>query len=351
MCGKVRACKFAIRGLILIGLLWIPGGPVQATRLAGFRQQESVALGRFTFTEYHMGVDTRLVVYAPTKEKAETACAAAFEKIAQLDTMMSDYQIHSELMLLCDQPGWGAGAKPVKVSPELFRTLQESVKISRLTNGLFDVTVGPLVRLWRKAKKTGILPTEKESLQAKAKVGWKKLRLDEKAGTASLAEAGMKLDLGAIGKGYADDAAQQVLKANGITRALVDMGGDIVVSDPPPGEIGWTIDVPNAMPKGGSHGERKDLDEHIPKMQISNCAISTSGDTEEFVIIGGRRYSHVINPHTGWALTHRVQATVIGPKGLLTDPISTAMTLVGPKARKRLEAAYPGMKVFVKVLR
>ena len=294
-------------------------------------QQGAEPLSRFTFTEYHMGVDTRLVVYAPSQSVAESACAAAFERIAKLDSIMSDYQIHSELNRLCDK----AGGEPLPVSPDLFKVLQESMRVSRLSNGLFDVTVGPLVRLWRKARKTGVLPSPRAIRQARALVGWRRVTFDTASRSVRLAIPGMKLDLGAIGKGYADDEAQHVLKAHGITRALVDMGGDIVVSDPPPGTNGWTFDVPNA---GKS-------------MRFKDCAVSSSGDTEEFAIIGRKRYSHVINPHTGQALTHRVQSTVIGPNGSITDPVSTAMTLVSPRVRGRILRAYPGTRAYVRVLR
>src|SRR5205814_9160621 len=136
------------------------------------------------------------------------------------------------------------------------------------------VTVGPLVALWRQARKTGVLPDPAAIERARRLVGWQKLRLDERARTVRLATRGMKLDLGGIAKGYAGDEAQRVLKQQGITRALVEMGGDIVVSGPPPGAEGWTIRAPNA----GSNQGPADL-------RLANCAISTSGDTEQFVVI------------------------------------------------------------------
>src|SRR5579862_5301967 len=125
---------------------------------------------------------------------------------------------------------------------------------------------------------------------------------------------GMRLDLGGIAKGYADDEVQKVLKQHGIKRALVEMGGDIVVSDPPPGSKGWEILVPNAG-----------IDHAPDKLYFANQAISTSGDTEQFVVIGGVRYSHVVDPHTGQALTSRVQVTVIAPDGLTSDPLCKAI--------------------------
>ncbi len=283
-----------------------------------------------------MGVDARLIVYARDKATAETACAAAFERIAQLDAMMSDYRKDSELMRLCDK----AGGPPVRISPELMKVFKRAREVSKESGGVFDITVGPLVQLWRAARKSAVLPLPSEIEVARKRVGWEKVVLDERHRTAQLLVPGMRLDLGGIAKGYADDEAQRVLKKHGITSALVEMGGDIVVSDAPPGKDGWTIQVPN-VGKDSSSAE----------MQFKNCAISSSGDTEQFVVIGGKRYSHVVNPLTGWAETDRVQVTVIARDGLTSDPLTKAMLLVSDEAqRARLQNKYRLRAVFRRVI-
>ncbi len=283
-----------------------------------------------------MGVDTRIVVYAPSQSVAVDACADAFSSIAELDSIMSDYRPNSELMKLCDK----AGGPPVSVSPHLFKVLKQAQEVSRRSGGVFDVTIGPLVKLWRKARKTRELPKPLEIAAARNLVGWKKLKLDEKAQTVKLQLPGMRLDLGAIAKGYADDVAQAVLKKHGITRALVEMGGDIVVSGPPPDTDGWTVEVPNA-------GD----DKKTTELHLKNVAISSSGDTEQFVVIGDKQYSHVVDPRTGYALTSRVQVTILCPDGLTADPVSTALTLLSPAERVRLLKSYPGTTQFVRVLK
>jgi thiamine biosynthesis lipoprotein len=293
------------------------------------------ALNRFTYTEYHMGVDARLVVYAPDQQTAEDACTAAFARIAALDSMMSDYRRDSELIRLCAR----AGGPPVRVSPDLFLVLRRAQEVARESGGAFDVTVGPLIALWRKARKTAILSDPAALKRARRLVGWQKLRLDEGARTVRLTVRGMKLDLGGIAKGYAADEAQRVLKQHGITRALVQMGGDIVVSGPPPGTDGWTIRVPNAS------NDREPAD-----LRFADRAISTSGDTEQFAMIGGRRYSHVVDPRTGVALTNRVQVTLTAPDGLTSDPLSTALCVLGGEHGGNLIHAYPGTKAYVRVL-
>jgi thiamine biosynthesis lipoprotein len=285
-----------------------------------------------------MGVDVHIIVYAQSKAKAEGACAAAFERFAQLDTIMSDYQDKSELNRLCAK----AGGPPVKVSPELYRVLERSQLLARQSDGGFDVTCSPIVRLWRIARKTKVLPTRAQLDAACAVVGWKYMKLDPENSTVELTLPGMQLDLGAIGKGYADDLAQQVLRRRGIKSALVEAGGDIVVTDPPPGEIGWKIEsevkadnLPGADPA------------HSLLMQVHNCGVSTSGDTEQFVEIGAKRYSHVVDPRTGEALTNRLAILVIARDGLTSDGVSTAVSVVGGQKGRELVKLYRGARVWI----
>ncbi|HTE17709.1 MAG TPA: FAD:protein FMN transferase [Armatimonadota bacterium] len=293
------------------------------------------ALTRFTYTQYHMGVDARLVVYAPDLATAERACTAAFARIAALDTIMSDYRRDSELMRFCAR----SGGPPVRVSPDLFLVLRRAQEVARRSGGAFDVTAGPLIRLWRSARKNAVLPAPAEIKRTRLRVGWKKLLLDERARTVRLTVRDMQLDLGGIAKGYAADGAQRVLQQHGITRALVELGGDIVVTGPPPDTNGWTIRVPNA---GGDRGPAD--------LRFANRAVSTSGDTEQSTVIGGRRYSHVVDPRTGQALTNRVQVTLTARDGLTSDPLSTALGVLGGTDSEKLLRAYPGTTAHVRVL-
>lgn len=265
-----------------------------------------------------MGIDARIVVYAPDEATAKKACEAAFNRIAKLDSIMSDYRPNSELMRLCDR----AGGPPVWVSGDLYLILKKSQEVSRKSRGAFDISVGPLVKLWRQARRSATLPSRQEIAAARKLVGYQYIRLDPKNPAVRLTKKGMRLDLGGIAKGYAADEAQKVLKAHGVRSALVEMGGDIVVTNPPPDQGGWNITVPNA---GTDKGPRE--------MTFKNCAISTSGDTEQFFEAGGKRYSHVVDPRTGWALTNRIQATIIAPTGQETDPLSTALTVLSPRER------------------
>jgi thiamine biosynthesis lipoprotein len=282
-----------------------------------------------------MGVDVRIVVYARSRDASVEACGAAFERFAELDTIMSDYRSDSELMRLCGH----AGGSPVPVSKDLFTVLERSQRVARESNGAFDVTCGPIVALWRRARKTGVLPAPEEIARARALVGWRRLRLDPVRRTVQLLTRGMKLDLGAIGKGYADDCAQRTLKRHGITRALVEAGGDIVVSGPPPGRKGWSIALADVA-EGQTH----------PILTLANTALSTSGDTEQYVVIDGRRYSHIVDPRTGEALTNRIYVTIVARDGLTSDSLSTAVSVLGPVAGRVLAGRYPRVTARIHML-
>jgi thiamine biosynthesis lipoprotein len=217
--------------------------------------------------------------------------------------------------------------------------LERAQKLARRTSGAFDVTVGPYVALWRQARRTRILPPPAELRRTRASVGWRKVRLDPKQRTVHLLVPGMRLDLGGIAKGYAGDEAIATLRKNGITRALVEAGGDIVVSGPPPGQKGWRVELQN--PSSVRRSQPRTL-------SLAHMAISTSGDTEQFVEIDGRRYSHVVDPRTGLGLTHRLMATVVARDGITADSLSTAVTVLGSQRGEALVRSIPGAQVFVR---
>jgi len=277
-------------------------------------------------------VRTRLVVYTPDEATAARACTAAFQRIAELEDVMSDYRPTSELMRLCAQ----AGGPPVPVSDDLFFVLHRARDLSRRSAGAFDVTVGPYVALWRRARQTGPFPSEKELREARRRVGWWKMRLDPKAQTVRLLRPGMRLDLGGIAKGYAGDCALAVLKKQGVTRALFEAGGDIVVGDPPPGRPGWGVELFEANPE--SKGKT---------LTLANAAISTSGDTEQFVEFNGRRYSHIVDPRTGLGLTNRIAVTVVARDGITADSLSTAVSVLGLAEGSALVQSFPGATVYL----
>jgi len=308
---KLRMAKHLLAGLcFLVVLASYYSGPALA--------DPDPSPLRFTFTEPHMGTRFKIIVYAPDESRAKAAVKAAFQRIVDLDDIMSDYRSTSELMRLCQK----AGGEPLLVSEDLFRVLDRSQEIAKLSNGAFDVTVGPVVRLWRKARKTHRLPDSKELAQARELVGYDKVRLDADNRTVQLSKPGMLLDLGGIGKGYAADEALAVLKNHGINQALVAASGDIAVSGPPPRTDGWTIGIaplldPDAKP--------------TRYLILHDAAVSTSGDSEQYLEIDGKRYSHIVDPRTGIGLVGRMSVTVVAPHGIVADPMTKVVSILGPE--------------------
>jgi FAD:protein FMN transferase len=276
---------------------------------------------RYEFKSAHMGTAFTIVLYAKDSRVASEAATAAFNRIAALEDIMSDYQADSELNLLCEKP---VGI-PVPLSKELFDILSRSERISRISDGAFDVTVGPYVRLWRFARKRKVLPSSEDVATARTAVGWQKLRVNPRARTATLLVPGMRLDLGGIAKGYAADEALKELGARGFSRALVAASGDIAIGDPPPGERGWKIGISGW-----------ESDDSSSTLLLRNCGISTSGDAEQYIEIDGVRYSHIVSPDTGLGLTERIQVTIIASDATTTDGMATAVSVLGKEAGLRL---------------
>jgi thiamine biosynthesis lipoprotein len=287
-------------------------------------------LQRFTYSEPHMGTLFKIVVYAADKTMADHAVEAAFARVVELDRIMSDYKPTSELMRLCAK----AGGDPVPVSPELFFVLSRAQEVARKSEGAFDVTVGPVVRLWRQARKEKKLPDPDKLAAARALVGYQNIRLTEKDRTVQLLKPGMQLDLGGIAKGYTADEILAVLKKHGLTHALAAAGGDIAVSGPPPGTDGWKVVI---APLG-------DQDARAPRtLLLHDAAVSTSGDAEQYVEIDGRRYSHIVDPRTGLGLVGRMSATVVAPNGITADSHTKIVAVLGPEKGFPIIEATPGV--------
>ena len=290
-------------------------------------------MSRFEYAETHMGSTFKLVLYSTDESVARDASRDAYRRIKQLDEILSDYQAESEISRLSAR----AGSGPVQVGPDLFDILTRSRRFWVLTDGAFDVTMAPVGRLWRRARREGKLPEPGLLAEALKLVGAQNMILDPERRTVQLDRVGMKLDVGGIAKGYASQAAIEVLRSHGISRALVAGAGDIVVGDAPPDAKGWKVAIAPLDPSG----------EKEPRMiHLVNAAVSTSGDAERFVVIGGKRYSHIVNPKTGLGVTDRASVTVVAEDGATADALSTAIYLLGQERGMKLAASVPRHAVY-----
>ena len=272
--------------------------------------------GEVRVTQAHMGLAVTLTIHAPTaadEAAAKVAARRAFERVAELDAILSDWNPRSELNDLCRRAGDG----PQKISAELHVVLTEAKKLAEASGGLYDPTAAPLVRLWREARRTGELPSDEAIEAARSLVGWSDLILGD--GTAELRRPGMQLDLGGIAKGYVGDEAIRVLRDLGFPRAAYEAGGDVVVGDAPPGAEGWRVE-----PEG------------LEPILVKSEAVAISGDSVQFAIIDGVRYGHVVDPRTGRPTEARRSCLVRSPRGIDADALATLGTIMGAEAFAQL---------------
>jgi len=289
--------------------------------------------GRYEFQKPLMGSPFRLVFYAPDDSTAESAAHTVFAHLEQLNTLMSDYLDGSEINRLSGLSGRG---KWVRVSDDLFAVLDSALVISQLSDGAFDATIGPVIQVWRKYFRLQQFPSKKEIRNALARCGYQHMQLDRRFKLVKLAKSGMRLDLGGIGKGFAADEALRVLRHMGIRSAMIDAGGDLALSDAPPGEAGWKISISSA--------QTAEDDEVVV---LANCGIATSGATYRYFEHKGKKYSHIVDPATGVGLTHHIRTTVIASSATKADALATAVSVAGEKKRVMIRRNFPDATIRV----
>jgi len=281
-----------------------------------------------------MGTYMAVTVYAPDEASGRKAIAAAFARVEEVEAATSTYREQSDVSKL----NRAAGGPAIPISKDLWTVLHRSAKVSAETGGAFDATVGPLVALWERTWKQGKPPAQAEVAAARALVDYRAVRLQTQPLTAQLLKPGMSIATGAIAKGYAVDQAIATLRAHGIEAALVDAGGDIYALNAPPERDGWLIGVRDPSHPG----------KILPHpLRLRSQAVATSGDYEQFGTIGGRRYSHILDPRTGQPVEGMTSVSVVAPDATTADAYATAMSVLGPEAAAAFAEKHPGVEVMV----
>lgn len=305
-------------------------------------------LKRFSVVQPKMGSLVTITCYAPDEAVAKRAIAAAYKRFDELNQVLSDYEPTSELMQLCTNAVPG---KSQHVSEDFARVMNASQQISRDSCGAFDVSVGPIVRLWRRARRRKEFPPADLLTKARAKVGYQAIAINAKARTIELNKADMRIDMGGIAKGFAGDEALKAMREAGVSRALIDAGGDVVAGDPPPGREGWVIEVQRLTKPAESDGPALDGNAKTTStrrlIRVKNCGVATSGDAFQYVVLDGKRYSHIVDPRTGLALSQSSSVTVIAPNGMAADGLASAVSVLGPVAGLKLIAKRKKTEAFV----
>jgi thiamine biosynthesis lipoprotein len=262
-----------------------------------------------------MGTIAHIVAVAPNTKTADLCVASAFNELVAVDKLMSDYDPDSQL----SQVNQKASEQAVTVSDSLFEVLTFAIEYSKKTDGAFDITIGPVIDLWRQAGKDERKPTDNELAAARAKVGFEKLLLNPEKKTVKFTIEGMRLDLGGIAKGYAIDKAVQAMQSKGALGGMVDVGGDIRC-------FGLRSKDDNTWLIGLQDPRQEDI---LLKLRLTDNAVATSGDYRRFVIIEGQRLSHIYNPSTSISANELSSASIIAPTAMQADVLATAVSVMG----------------------
>jgi thiamine biosynthesis lipoprotein len=258
-----------------------------------------------------------VTVWEPDTTRALHALAAARAAVQKVDSLMSNYRPQSELSVVNRRAGTDT---LTVISPETAEVLEAALRFARASGGALDVTVGPVVDVWGFYRPQGALPPAAALDSARALVGYERIEYAAAARTLRLPTRGMRLDFGAIAKGYAADRAVAAIRALGVERGKVDLGGNLRFAGAPPGAHGWRVGL----------RDPRSPDEMIAVVQMDSGSVATSGDYERFFVYHGVRYAHIIDPHTGWPARGVIGVSVLAPSGLVSDALSTALFVLGP---------------------
>lgn len=291
---------------------------------------ENDSIERFSMLQIRFGIPIEINCYAESPEKAKTAFIAAFAEAKRLDGIFSDYDPDSEARQLAALPAgqWHTA------SSDLLRVCQAARRVTKESSGAFDISVGPLTHLWRKTMRFKRRPDADVLASTLTNVGNDRWAINDDA--IYFHESGMRLDFGGIAKGYALDQMALVLSHHHINQYLIDAGGDLICGDPPPEREFWRIEIerPRSTP-------REDAAESAAKdkpmvLRLANRAVATSGASYQSVTLDGKRYSHIVDPRTGYGVPFLANVTVEAKSGLVADALASAISVLGEERAQTL---------------
>ena len=282
---------------------------------------------KFSYSEIKMGSAFNLIIVSANSNKANHLARKSYELVDSLSHIFSNYDSSSELSKI----NASAGLLPYKMSPAMLDLVQKAEQAFIQSKGAYDISIGPLSTLWRNARKAKLFPDSSTVVATKKLVGLNQVKINKRLGTIFLPNADMQLDFGGIAKGYIAQWVINYLKANGIQQALADAGGDIVMSGAPLNQKGWLIGV--NLPETTDELMTK-------KLLLSNAAVATSGDVYQYIEYKGVKYSHIINPLTGYGVTNLRNVTIIAKTGATADWLATACSILPIQEAKQLAISH-----------
>lgn len=262
-----------------------------------------------------MGSSFIISVVSNDSIQADEQINIAIKEIERIESVISSWDSKTETALI----NKNAGEKPTKVSAELFNLIERCIAISKLTDGAFDISYASMDQLWKFDGSMKMLPTEDDIKKSVSKIGYKNILLDKSTFTVLLKLKGMKIGFGAIGKGYAADKAKELLVKNGVKSGIINASGDINAWGKQPNGKEWTIGIVNPLNKT----------KVFATLPINNQAVVTSGNYEKFVTFSGKRYSHIIDPRSGYPTTGIVSVSIFSNIAELADALATSVFIMG----------------------
>lgn len=295
----------------------------------------SAALGQqiISRTLKLMGSRFDITVVAADEARGQHYIDLAVGEISRIEKLISSWDPTSQTSMINAQ----AGKTPVKVDEELFDLIERSLAISRVTDGAFDISYAAMDRIWKFDGSMRAMPNPEEVAASVSKVDYRHIVLDHEAGTVFLEKEGMKIGFGAIGKGYAADRAKEFLMKKGVSSGIVNASGDMNTWGRQPDGSQWTVAITNPMDRSRAYGT----------FPISDRAVVTSGDYEKYVTFNKARYSHIIDPRTGYPATGIISVTVFAPSAELADALATSVFVMGVEAGIDRIEQMPGIECLV----
>ncbi len=319
--------QFAVcrNSLCVMAILILFGGEITHAQTKLIRYEDS---------RVSMACTYAIAVYGEDEQQLQKIVSEAFDEVDRIDRLMSHYKKESPLSLINSE---AAAEQPVKTDPELFSFLVECQKYSRISAGAFDITVGPLMKSWGFFRGEGRMPADAELRKVRQKIGYQKLKLDEKNRTVEFLRAGMELDLGGIAKGYAVDRVVKILKKHQITKALISAGGSTIYAlGAPPEKPAWEVQIQDPL----------DARKIALTVLLKNQALSISGSAEKFFELDGKRYSHIMNPRTGKPVMNMLSVAVITKTGTAGDALDNIFYVAGVQKSRMYLRQFPSTEIF-----
>ncbi|MGB5553165.1 MAG: FAD:protein FMN transferase [Flavobacteriaceae bacterium] len=275
----------------------------------------SLAQQPFKRTLKLMGSRFDITVVGKDSASANIHIESAIAEITRIERLISSWDPNSQT----SEVNHNAGIGPVKVDKELFELIERAIRLSKMTDGAFDISYASMDKIWKFDGSMTQMPSQEAIKASVEKVGFQNIILDKANSTVYLKHEGMKIGFGAIGKGYAADKAKTLLMAEGVEAGIINASGDMNTWGKQPNGEPWKVAITNPMDKNKA----------FALLPIEHGAVVTSGNYEKFVSFNGKRYSHIIDPRTGYPASGIISVTVFAPQAELADALATSVFVMG----------------------